>query len=86
MVMPMTPQQMNPMMGGAMMPMPVDKLTDQSDDKTTQDAISASIQMCMREPIPAGTNVKDSEKQKWCSGKSYGIARQKTGKPLNYGK
>lgn len=86
MVMPMSQGQMNKVMGGATMPMPVDKLTPDSDDNSIQTAISGSIEMCMREPIPAGTNVQDSGKQKWCSGKSYGIAREKTGKPLNFGK
>lgn len=68
------------------MPMAVDKLTGESPDNSIQQAISESIATCMREPIPAGTDVKDSEKQKWCAGKSYGIARQKTGKELRFGK
>jgi len=82
----MSQGQMNQMIGGSKVPLPVDKLTDQSDDNAIQTAISSSIEACMREPIPEGTDVNASNKQKWCSGKAYGIARQKTGKELNFGK
>jgi len=40
----------------------------------------------MHEPIPAGTDVSEAGKNKWCAGKAYGIARQKTGKALDYGR
>ncbi len=64
------------------MPMPVDNLTKESGMQSIRDAISASIEMCMKEAIPEGTNVKESEKNKWCAGKSFGIAREKTGQEL----
>ncbi len=64
------------------MPLPVDSLTPDSDVGSIQDAIGKSIQACMNEPVPEGTNVDISKKQRWCAGKAYGIARQRTGKPL----
>lgn len=69
------------------MPNPqMDKLTKQSTDTQTQEAISSEIEACMSAPIPPGTDVKESEKRKWCAGKSYGMARSATGKELNYGR
>ena len=65
------------------MPLPVDNLSETSGDPQIQEAISASIDQCMTEPIPAGTDVTEALKQKWCAGKSYGIARTKTGRQLN---
>lgn len=62
------------------MPLAVDQLTPDSNDKEVQDAISLSIEACMQEPTPAGEDIPN--KQKWCAGKSYGIARQQTGKEL----
>ena len=64
------------------MPLQVDSLTEQSEMQAIKDAISKSIEACMSEPIPAGTDVTLANKQKWCAGKAYGIARQKTGKML----
>ncbi len=65
-----------------MSPLPVDSLTENSPMGSIHEAISKSIEMCMKEPIPAGTDVTESDKQKWCAGKCYGIAREKTGKEL----
>lgn len=67
------------------MPLPVDNLTPQSPVPAIRDAISASIEQCMAEPIPEGYDVNEGNKQKWCSGKAYGIAREKTGKELAEG-
>ena len=55
------------------MPLPVDRLTPDSNDKDVQDAISASFEVCMKEP---------GMTQNKCAGKIYGIARQNTGKEL----
>lgn len=55
----------------------MDSLTKESSNEHIQNAISSEIEMCMKEP---GAN------QKACAGKAYGMAREKTGKPLNYGK
>jgi len=67
------------------MPLPVDDLSPESPINNVRDAISASIEACMTEPIPEGTDVTVSGKNKWCAGKAYGIARQKTGKELKNG-
>lgn len=64
------------------MPLPVEALTPESSPDAIQTAISQSIEQCMGEPIPEGTDVTLANKQQWCSGKSYGIARDKTGKSL----
>ncbi len=65
------------------MPNPaMDKLTKDSNDQQVQDAISAEIEMCMKEPPPEGAE----NHQKYCAGKAYGMAREKTGKELNYGR
>lgn len=58
------------------MPLSVETLTPASNDKEVQDAISHSIEQCMREGGRA---------QKECAGMTYGIAREKTGKELGYG-
>lgn len=59
------------------MPNPaMEKLTKDSSDKQIQDAISAEIETCMGEP---------GADQKACAGRAYGMARQATGKELNYG-
>ena len=55
----------------------MDKLNSNSTDRDIQDAISAEIEQCMKEP---------GADQKACAGKAYEIAREKTGKSLNYGK
>ena len=64
------------------MPLPVDSLTPESPMTSIREAISKSIAACMNEQIPEGTDVTDAEKSKWCAGKCYGIARDKTGKEL----
>jgi hypothetical protein len=68
------------------MPLEVDKIMPDTPETGIQEAISQSIAQCMREPIPEGTDVDESNKQKWCSGKAYGIAREKSGKSLSFGK
>ena len=59
------------------MPLAVDNLTEQSNPEQIRDAISKSIEKCMQE---GGKTQKD------CAGQAYGIARDKTGKPLNAGR
>jgi hypothetical protein len=54
----------------------MDSLNKDSTDQHIQDAISDEIKMCMDEG-------KGDQKQ--CAGRAYGIAREKTGKDLNYG-
>jgi len=68
------------------MPMPVDNLTPESSPQAVRDAVSASIEQCINEPIPEGYDVQEANKQKWCAGKAYGIAREKTGKSLGEGR
>jgi hypothetical protein len=51
----------------------MDSLNKDSSDKQIQDAVSAEIEMCMKEP---GATPKN------CAGKAYGMARGKTGKEL----
>ena len=67
------------------MPLPVDSLTPDSPLTSVREAIGQSIAQCMKEPIPEGYDVTEGNKQKWCSGKAYGIAREKTGQPLGEG-
>lgn len=52
-------------------------LTSDSSSQQIQEAISAEIEICMKE------GKKD---QKQCAGMAYSMARDKTGKELNYGK
>jgi len=59
------------------MPLPVDNLTEQSNPEQIRDAISKSIEQCMQE---------GGRTQKECAGMTYSIAKDKTGKPLNYGR
>jgi len=62
----------------ATMPNPkMDALTKDSSDAQIQEAISAEIETCMGEP---------GAEQRACAGRAYGIAREKTGKELNYGR
>jgi hypothetical protein len=69
------------------MPNPkMDALMKGSTDVQSQDAISSEIEACMTAPIPEGYDVTESGKRKWCAGKAYGMARDKTGKELNFGK
>ena len=67
------------------MPLPVDNLTADSGLASIRTAIGQSIKMCMDEPTPEGYDVSQGNKQKWCAGKSNGIAREKTGKSLGEG-
>ena len=60
----------------------MDNLTPESTDQQIQEAISAEIELCMKQPAPPGTK----DQQKYCAGKAYGMAREKTGKSLDYGK
>jgi len=55
----------------------MDKLTKDSSHQQIQDAIGSEMEMCMKEP---------GADQKACAGKAYGMAREATGKELNYGK
>ena len=59
------------------MPLQVENLTPDSGEGAIQEAISASIAQCMRE---------GGKTQKECAGQAYGIARDKTGKPLDRGR
>ncbi len=52
-------------------------LTSDSSHQQVQEAISAEIEICMKEP---------GADQKACAGKAYGMAREATGKSLDYGK
>ena len=65
------------------MPNPaMDNLTPDSTTEQIRAAISAEIELCMSQPAPEGAE----DQQKYCAGKAYGMAREKTGKELNYGK
>lgn len=59
------------------MPLSVQQLTPESTDPDVQEAVSESIRTCMEE---------GGKTQQECAGMAYGIARDKTGKELNYGK
>lgn len=60
------------------MPNPaMDKLTSSSSHQQIQEAISSEIELCMK---------KEGADQKACAGRAYGMAREKTGKELDYGK
>ena len=52
------------------MPLPVDSLTPDSSPQAVKDAISKSIEQC----------VKEGKDQKQCAAISYQIAREKSGK------
>lgn len=60
----------------------MDNLTSESTEQQIQEAISREIEICMGQPAPEGAE----DKQKYCAGKAYGMAREKTGKSLNYGR
>ena len=60
----------------------MDNLSSSSTDKQVQDAISAEVELCMNQPAPSGAE----DQQKYCAGRAYGMAREKTGKELNLGK
>lgn len=58
------------------MPNPaMEKLSGSSSEAQIQDAISKEIEICMKQP---------GATQKACAGRAYGMAREKTGKELNY--
>lgn len=59
------------------MPLQVEQLTPDSNDKVIQDAISDSMSACMKE---------GGRTQKECAGMIYDMARDKTGKALDRGK
>jgi len=54
----------------------MDALGADSTHDQIQDAISSEIEQCM----------KSGGDQKSCAGKAYGMAREATGKELDYGK
>lgn len=59
------------------MPNPkMEALSKDSTDVQVQEAVSSEIETCMEEP---------GAEQKACAGRAYGMARQATGKELNYG-
>ena len=58
------------------MPMMVESLTPNSNEKEIRDAISQSMEQCMKE---GGREMKE------CAGMIYGMARDKTGKSLAEG-
>lgn len=62
--------------------MPEMTLDKGSSRQATQEWISKSIEICMKEPIPKGYKVTDSEKPKWCAAKAYSQAREATGKKI----
>jgi len=59
------------------MPLAVDKLTPDSTQNQITDAISATIKYLME---------SEGKTQEQAAGQAYGMARDKTGKELNYGK
>ena len=59
------------------MPIPAETLTPQSNDKDVQEAIGLSIEMCMKE---------GGRTQEQCAAIAYSVAREKTGRELNYGR
>lgn len=58
------------------MPLSVESLTEDSTLQETRDAISASIEQC----------VKEGKTQRECAGMSYDLARKNTGKELGEGR
>ena len=60
------------------MPNPkMERLNKDSSPEQIREAISEEIRVCMHEP---------GAEQKACAGRAYGIAREKTGKALDYGR
>ena len=60
------------------MPNPkMEALTKDSSEGQIQEAINAEIETCMGEP---------GADQKACAGRAYGMAREATGKALDYGR
>ena len=64
------------------MPLPVEKLTPDSDMPMIRQMISESMSQCMKEMME---DTPDSEKSKRCAGMIYSMAREKTGKELSEG-
>ena len=58
------------------MPLPVDNLNENSNTEQIREAISKTIQQLIRE----------GKTQKEAAGQAYGMAREKTGKALDYGR
>lgn len=58
------------------MPLAVDALNENSTTEQIREAISKTIQELMHE----------GKEQKTAAGQAYGMAREKTGKSLDYGK
>lgn len=58
------------------MPLPVEQLNKESSPEQIQAAISASIEACMKE---------GGKDQKQCAAIAYSMARDATGKDINYG-
>lgn len=58
------------------MPLAVDKLTKNSSTEQIREAISETIHRLIRE----------GKSQKEAAGQAYGMARDKTGKALDYGR
>ena len=54
------------------MPLAVESLTPDSPTGSIREAISKSIQKC----------IEEGKSQEECAGMAYGIAKDKTGKPL----
>lgn len=59
------------------MPLPVDNLNENSQMEQIRESISRSIEQCMQE---------GGRKQDECAAMAYSIAREKTGKDLDFGK
>jgi len=59
------------------MPLAVSNLTDKSTTEQIREAISATIKYLME---------NEGKSQKDAAGQAYGMARDKTGKELNFGK
>jgi len=59
------------------MPLAVDNLTEDSTTEQIREAISATIKYLME---------NEGKSQKDAAGQAYGMARDKTGKELNFGK
>jgi hypothetical protein len=59
------------------MPLPVESLTPEANDRVINEAISQSVEKCMRE---------GGKSQEQCAAMAYEMARKSTGKPLGVGK
>lgn len=59
------------------MPLPVESLNPDSNTEQIREQISQSMEQCMKE---------GGKDQKECAGMIYSMAREKTGKELNFGR